>query len=80
MQRCWKQSPKARPNFKEIESELEAYIEERAVQIQKLNISTNYQAKQKLGHSEAILFWKEMFFPKLSHLPTSYTAAIIKDV
>ena len=31
MQKCWDPSPKLRPNFQEIESELEAYLEERAV-------------------------------------------------
>jgi hypothetical protein len=31
MKKCWEPSPKVRPHFKEIESELEAYLEERAV-------------------------------------------------
>ncbi|CAB4002832.1 partial, partial [Paramuricea clavata] len=30
MKKCWEPSPKVRPHFKEIESELEAYLEERA--------------------------------------------------
>ena len=31
MEKCWDSSPKLRPNFREIESELEAYLEQRAV-------------------------------------------------
>ena len=31
MKKCWEPSPKVRPSFKDIELELEAYLEQRSV-------------------------------------------------